>query len=219
MAARNGTGRMTRLAALLTAGALLACGGDGNAAARQDAGEAERNGARAPGGASAPGADLEDAQIAALVALINGTEMAAAKAVQPKLAMPEVRAYAGTLIADHARITEAMPSFDGPRRPPPQSETLNAVFHSQAAMLGTLPAGYAFDATFVAAQVADHVMAIDSLWRWREVARDPELRRALGNAIPVMESHLAQARALYARLDQRVDLERPGPPDTAGTQP
>ena len=197
-----------RAAALLLAVVVAACSGgaDGD---RDAAGEA-----RAPGGPSAPGGGLENAQVAALVQLINGTEAAAAKAVQPKLAAPAVQAYAGMLLADHTRLMEAMPAFDGPVVAPIQATTLNAVFHSQAAMLGTLPAGYPFDATFVSIQIADHVMAIDSLWRWRKVVQDPELRQALGNAIPVMQGHLEQARALYSRLDQRVDLGRPGPPDT-----
>lgn len=203
---RNGF-RVDGALLLLLAFVVGACSAEGADSGGQD-------GSQAPGGPSAPGRTLEDPQIAALVQLINGTEAAAAKAVQPKLAMPAVRAYAGMLLSDHTRLMEAMPHFDGPRNAPPQTETLNAVFHSQAAMLGTLPAGYAFDATFVATQVVDHVMAIDSLWRWREVAQDPELRNALGNAIPVMQSHLDQARALYSRLDQRVDLGLPGPADT-----
>jgi predicted outer membrane protein len=198
---RPGANR-NRAGILLTAFVFCACSGGSDAAD----GNEERH---APGGPATTGS-MTDAGIAALVALINGTEAGSAKAVQPKLVMPAVRAYAGTLMADHTRLLSSMPKFDGPRVAPPQAQTLNAIFHSQAAMLSTLPAGYAFDATFVAVQVVDHVMAIDSLWRWRDATDDPELRRALGNAIPVMESHLEQARALYARLGGLVDVAGAG---------
>lgn len=170
--------------------------------------------ARAQAGGQVLSDTISDAQIASLVALINGSEIAASRAVQSKLASPEVRAFAGSLIEEHTRMTEVMPSFDGPDRPPQQFVTLNAVFRSQAHMLATLPAGYPFDATFVAAQVGNHAMAVDSLWRWHGIASSPRLRTALSAAIPVMESHLERAKALYTRLDRRVDLGRPGPADT-----
>lgn len=156
---------------------------------------------------------LTDAQVAALVGLINGTEITAGRTVEPKLATPAGRALAALLIADHTRLQAAMPAFDGPRISPPQAHTLRAVLHSHSAMLTTLPGGYALDATFAATQVVDHAMAIDSLLRWRETARDPELRRALAAAIPIMESHLAGARALFAGL-QRGSTGGPAPRDT-----
>jgi putative membrane protein len=170
--------------------------------------------ARGEGGGQVLTDTISDAQIASLVALINGSEIAAARAVQSKLASAEVRAFAGSLIEDHTRMTEAMPSFEGPDRPPQQFLTLNAVFRSQAHMLATLPAGYPFDATFVAAQVGNHAMAVDSLWRWHGIASSPGLKSALSAAIPVVESHLQRAKELYARLDRRVDLGRPGPAET-----
>lgn len=202
------TGR--RAAGLLLALVVCACGGDDDRASDET------------GGPVATGS-MSDAQVAALVALINGTEISAGKAVEPKLATPAARAFAAALVADHTRLAEAMPEFRGPRVSPPQSHALAAVLHSHSAMLSTLPAGYAFDATFAATQVVDHVMAIDSLVRWREVARDAELRRALGAALPVMESHLAQARALYAGLNRsgaatRTDAgARRAAPDTLRT--
>ena len=178
-----------RAGLLLLALVVCACAGDDDRASDET------------GGPVVTGS-LSDAQVGALVALINGTEIASGKAVEPKLATPAARTLAAALVADHTRLAEAMPDVRGPRVSPPQAHSLAAVLHSHAAMLSTLPAGYAFDATVAATQVVGHVMAIDSLVRWREVARDGELRRALGAALPVMESHLAQARALYAGLNR-----------------
>ena len=158
---------------------------------------------------------LSDAQLTALVALINGTEITAGRTVEPKLVSPSARAFAGILIADHTRLAEGMPEYDGPRVSPPQAHALRAVLHSHSAMLTTLPGGPAFDATFAATQVVDHAMAIDSLIRWREAARDAALRGALATALPVMESHLAQARALFASLNQGGSPGAPGRPRPA----
>lgn len=199
-----------RAAGMLLALVVCACGGDDDRASDETGGPVATR-------------SMSDAQIAALVFLINGTEISAGKAVEPKLATPAARALATTLVADHTRLAEAMPDFRGPRVSPSQAHALAAVLHSHSAMLSTLPAGYAFDATFAATQVVDHVMAIDSLVRWREVARDAELRRALGAALPVMESHLAQARALYAGLNRSRSGSRadpaadPAAPDTTRT--
>ena len=150
---------------------------------------------------------LDSDQIAALVTLINGTEVAAAKAVRSKLVLEQSRELATTVINDHLRLMEAMPNFQGPRFPPPQAHGMQAVFKSQAHMLATLPSGTPFDASFAAIQIADHSMAIDSLRRWHDVTNDADLRRAIVAAIPVLRKHLAQAQALYAELDQGVTPE------------
>lgn len=179
-------------ALMLLALAPAACGeGDGDRQ-EQPGREAARPGATTP---------LEDDQIAALVGLVNGTEVAVAKAVQSKLTLPASRAYAEMLIADHTRLRQAMPSYTGPAIPPPQAAGLRTVFKSQSEMMATLPSGTPFDASFAAIQILDHAMAIDSLRRWHGVARDAELRNAIAAAVPVMESHLRQAQALYSGLD------------------
>lgn len=184
--------RLTMALALTAA----ACGGDdGQREADVGAGE------NPPQSVAAVTDRLEDDQIAALIGLINGVEIAASKAVDAKLVVPAARALAETLIADHTRLMQAMPSYQGPRFPPPQAWTMNAVFRTQANMLSTLPAGTPFDATFAAIQIADHAMAIDSLRRWHAVAEDPALRRAIAQAVPVMQEHLARAKAVYAGLD------------------
>ena len=205
--------KTANLLALLVTVATAACGGeDGPSARDQD------RGAEGPAGGIVTDA-LTNAQVSQLVGLINGVEVAASKAVDAKLVVPAAREYARMLIADHTRLMAALPRFEGPQFPPPQAHGMNAVFRSQAAMLSTLPSGYPFDATFVGIQVADHAMAIDSLRRWHGVAEDAALRQAIAAAIPVMESHLQQAQALYSGLDQRVDGGASGArapsPDTA----
>lgn len=174
------------LAMLLAASMALGCGGDPPA--------------RTPAAHDTRADTLSAPQVAALVGLINGTEIAAAQAVQQKLVSPDARAYAAMLIADHTRLRRAMPELPGPSVPPPQAALLGAVFHSQAAMLATLPAGHSFDATFAALQIADHSMAIDSLRRWHGAVDHEALRDAIAGALPTMEAHRTRAEALYRQL-------------------
>lgn len=207
-------GRVAALVALVLAVAATGCDDDERDITWQE-------GQRAPGGPSSPGS-LDDAQVAALVGLINATEAGTAKAMEPKLAAAAVRAYAARLLSDHTRLMATMPELPGPRFTPPQVERLNAVFHSQAAILSTLPAGRAFDATFLAIQIGDHAMAIDSMIRWRQTVRDGELRRAIDGAMPVMQAHLEAAKALYAAVNgpgATGDTVRPVTPPGPGTVP
>jgi putative membrane protein len=143
---------------------------------------------------------MDDAEIGALVRLINGTEAATGRAMEPKLTDPAVKAYAARLVSDHTRLMELMPALPGPRKAPPQAATLRAIFESQSAMLATLPAGPAFDAVFLAVQEVDHATAIDSLLRWGEAASGEELRGAIRQALGAVQAHHGAARGLFQRL-------------------
>lgn len=164
--------------------------------------------------AAAPGPvvrdPLTDADIEVLVSLINGSEIAGATAVQPKLVWPESRAFAQMLIEDHSRLREGLPRAEGPARPPLHFATLRAVTHAQSGMFATLPAGPGFDAFFVAAQAGMHSTVLDSLHHWRTLAQGAGLRAALGSSIVAVERHLERALALQATLGERM-------PDPDGT--
>lgn len=205
---------MRKMILLVLAAALPSLGCDRQRdESRTDVGRSAAPDEHAPAAAANQGQALTDGQIASLIGLINGTEIASAKAVGPKLVWPDSRAYAERLIADHMRLREAMPPLRTDQ-PPPQFTTMSAIFHSQAMMLSTLPAGAPFDATFLAIQIGDHAMALDSLRRWHGAAREERLRSAIAAAVPVIEGHLEMAKQRYNALDQRVDLGRPGPADT-----
>lgn len=142
-------------------------------------------------------------QTAALLEFIDGTEIATARAFQPKLTSAAARDYAQMLIDDHARIRQArsrIVRLGAPRTPPPQFPTLRAITHSQSATLTALPAGLSFDAAFMGIQAGNHLLLLDSLRSWMARTRDSELRSAIGAAIPVVDGHRERALAIFAAL-------------------
>lgn len=191
---------------------LAACAGD----------EPEEAGRR--GEALAHPEPLTDAGIVTLVTHVNGAEIGSSRAAFPKLQNAAVRAYAELLIADHLRLEHAVDSVDvkadTAQYPPPQFATMQAVTHAQSAAINTIPPGPAFDRTFVAFQVLNHTMAVDSLRRWHRAARDDGVKRAIAASLPRIEAHLARAQGLQAQLGGSMDsgTVAPPPPDTSWAQ-
>lgn len=148
-------------------------------------------------------APLTEQQIAALLDFIDGSEIAAAQAFQPKLVTAPARAYAQTLIVDHARMRQArgqIVRLGSPRTPPPRFSNLRSITHSQSATLTSLPAGVSFDATFLGIQAGNHALVVDSLRSWMAQTRDAELRGAIAAAIPVVDGHRERALRIFGAL-------------------
>jgi putative membrane protein len=143
---------------------------------------------------------LSDPQVITLVAAIHNAEVGAAGAAMPKLGRADVRAFAQRMVQEHAAMDslfKALPAHGQPMPvPPPQVPTMQAAAKAQGDLLDAMAAGPAFDRVYVASQVADHQMALDSLQRWRQVTRDEALRRQLDAALQKVGAHLEAARAL-----------------------
>ena len=166
-------------------------------------GDADHQQGRQSGNGGVAEQALGDREIAALLELIDGTEIAAARALLPKLVSAPARGFAEMLIDDHARLRQArneLTSADDAPTPPPQFRTLRALTHAQSGMFAILPAGPAFDVTFLGVQAANHAMVVDSLRRWHGVAQNDGLRRAIALAIPVVDKHREQALAAFSAV-------------------
>ena len=183
---------------LALVGASVACRNDAADRARGDTSLA----ARPDSGHG--GAALSDPQVVTLVSAINGAEVGAANGALPKLGRADVRAYAQQMVKDHAAMDSSIKALSAHGEPmpvpPPQVPTMQAAAKAQGDLLFAMTAGPAFDRAYVASQVADHRMALDSLQRWRQVARDDALRRALDAAMQKVGAHLEQAQSLQRTL-------------------
>ena len=166
---------------------------------------------------------LSDRQIAALLRFVDGTEIATARQLLPKLATAPARDYAQVLIDDHTRLRRLAQrtELDDSSAAPPQFRTLRAVTSTQSAMFMTLPSGRSFDATFLGVQAANHALVVDSLRKWRNEARDEGLRATIDAALPVVQSHRERALAAFNAV-QGADTTPARPPvvrvDSAGPQ-
>ena len=177
-------------------------------------------------GDSARTEDLSDREVASLLAFIDGSEIATARQLLPKLSTPPARSYAQMLIDDHTRmraLARERTEIDDSSAAPPQFTTLRAVTASQSAMLMTLPSGRSFDATFLGVQAANHAMVLDSLRAWRSTVDDEGLRSTIDAALPVIDAHRARALTAFGLIQGDTNATRPPPPvlrpDSAGPRP
>ena len=181
--------------------------------------KAEREGVRgdttaALHGDTANATSLSDAQVVTLVSGINTAEVGAANAALPKLGNRLTQTFAQSMIRDHGTMDSTIKSLPAHAEPmpipPPQVSTMQAASKAQGDLLGAMTPGLDFDRAWIASQVANHQMALDSLSRWRQVARDASLGAALDEGMTRVRAHLAQARSIQSAL---------GGGDTTGMTP
>jgi putative membrane protein len=109
---------------------------------------------------------------------------------------PGVRNFANTIIADHTSLGQqvgAAAASAGLSPPPP------GLLPAQQSMLDQLHAagsGPSFDVAYQQAQISAHQEAIQLMQNYAAQGDVPALRTVAGQAIPVMQRHLAMAQAL-----------------------
>lgn len=121
---------------------------------------------------------------------IQSSQMAVTRARRP-----EVREFAQMLITDHNRSTQMVTDAarsDGLSPPPPMLEP------AQRTMLRQLEHARDrdFDRTYLAQQIPAHQQALMLQRTYARTGRGAALRRAAGDIVPVVQTHLARARRL-----------------------
>jgi putative membrane protein len=108
---------------------------------------------------------------------------------------PRVRAFAGMLIRDHRRTTAqvtAAARAAGLRPGPPALERRQRIMINQ---LNRAPARR-FDQVYLSQQIPAHQEALDMHRSYSANGSVSSLRRVATSAVPIVESHLAEARRL-----------------------
>ena len=120
--------------------------------------------------------------LAAQVALVQGED-------------PRVRAFAGTMLRDHARTAADLRQAAVAAGLPPLPPGLSG---DGAALLGALQGvrGHDFDRTYARQQVLAHARAVAVEESFADGGAEPALRKAAQAALPVIRDHLASARQL-----------------------
>ena len=124
--------------------------------------------------------------LAAEVALIQGQD-------------PRVRAFAETMLRDHARTAETLRQAAMTAGLPPPTPGLSS---DEAALLSALQGarGQGFDRTYARQQVVAHAAAIAVEESFAEAGTDPALRTAAQAGLPIIRDHLLAARRLVKDL-------------------
>ena len=124
---------------------------------------------------------------------------------------PAVRNFANLLIADHARMSQALAAAATAGGLTPPAPALLPAQQSTLDQLRTT--GPNFDAAFRGVQIGAHQQALQLMQNYVASGDVPALRNAAQQAIPIIQSHLAQAQML------NVTAAPPPPPPPSVRQP
>lgn len=155
--------------------------------------------------AAAPAsAQIDDAQIAAIVVTANQVDIDAGKLAVEKSKNPQVLEFARLMITDHTGVnqkaTELVTRLGVTPKVNPTSEALAKGGDENLARLRTLD-GAAFDVAYVEHEVAYHeqvIAAIDGTLI--PGATNAELKALLVKVRPAFDAHLEHARMLLKTL-------------------
>lgn len=110
---------------------------------------------------------------------------------------PQVRAFAQTMIRDHAQDAQGLrqAATSGALQPPKM-----AMSGDQARMLGAIQSlrGQAFDKAYARQQVLAHVEALAVTRGYATGGADQGVRQAAQSAVPMIQRHLEMAQQLEA---------------------
>ena len=138
-------------------------------------------------------------EFAESVAQSDGYELAAAQTALAQSRNPQVRAFAGQMIADHenmARTLRDASKASGLEPPHPH------VGADQARFLAGLQSlrGDEFDREYARQQMLAHTSALTTMRSYAAIGSDSNLRSLAASAAPVIEHHLQTARQLLQSL-------------------
>ncbi len=130
----------------------------------------------------------------------NLLEIALGRLALARGASPAVREFGMRLVADHSQAygeLRQLAAKRGVHLPSEPSPSDKMMIQSMAGLVGR-----AFDRAFADHMVQDHERAIADFRRASRELRDPELREWAAKMVPVLESHLAQAKQVKAAVDR-----------------
>jgi len=147
--------------------------------------------------------NLSDDQILGDLDAINSGEIDAGKMAQTKSTNADVKAFAKQMVTAHTKMKSDGAALAAKIAVTPKSPADSAIVaanDSTAAHLTSASKGMPFDTAYVNAQVAGHQMALDFLRRASSQAQNADLKKAVTDAIPVVQSHLDMAQSLQAKI-------------------
>ncbi|MFT3965174.1 MAG: DUF4142 domain-containing protein [Sphingobium sp.] len=123
-------------------------------------------------------------------------EIEAAKLAAVNAVSPQVKAFAKMMVAAHTESTAKVKAAAKEASPAITPDA--ALTRDQNEDLAELKAlkGAEFDKKYIAGQVDAHEDALDLLRKYAADGTVPSLKKAAGEIVPVVEKHLASAKAL-----------------------
>lgn len=109
----------------------------------------------------------------------------------------QVRSFGEEMVTAHTKTTAALKAAIAKAGlPPPAPPTLTAEQTQNVAALRALH-GAAFDRAYVDQQIQAHQTALGVMQAYASGGDNPVIRKAAGDTVPIVQHHLAMARALH----------------------
>lgn len=148
--------------------------------------------------------NMSAANIASMIGLSNGSEIAQGKLAQDKATNGDVKAFAKMMVSDHEAMQKSLDSLATAKnvtpQPPAQADQFRQMDTQTMATLNSAAKGSAFDKAYMDAQVAAHQKTLNDLQSFSGSAPDPDLKALIDQAIPKVQAHLDRAQQLQSKV-------------------
>ncbi len=200
--------RRIRLSAAVAGGfllaGLLACEKKADQSTGMTRTEVEGDTAAPAGGAAtATTPAYSDANIVALLDHANEADSAAGAVAAKKATNPKVKEFAKLMMSEHHALRQQgrqLAEKLGVTPQPPADDPVTQLASKETAALESSPKGAEFDRTYIDQEIAAHEAVLDLAGRAHDSAQNPELKKLIEQAKPVIEKHLEQAKTIKSSL-------------------
>ncbi len=185
---------------------ILSCRSHDESSARADSARAApQRGTVAPSAADTAASEPEasDANIFALLDEASAADSSAGAMAARKATDGAVRRFAIVMMSDHHALRVAAASLAtvlSVSAAPQAGDRMLGQAAQSKALLGTMPASPAWDLAYLDREVTFHTMLLETLNRSLVSTRDRRLKELIEATAPTLQTHLAHAKELAARL-------------------
>lgn len=195
--------RITRGLALLGACTLwAACSKNENGSAGATT-SADTSATAAATPAPAPAPAMNDTTILGTLDALNAADSSAGSVAAKKGTNAQVRSFGNRMMRDHHKLRadgQALAKKLNITPSLPPGDTLQQSASKWMDSLNALPKGAAFDTAYINHEVAAHQAVVQTLQSAQGAAQDSSLKKAITQAIPLIQAHLTEAQSIQSKL-------------------
>jgi putative membrane protein len=146
---------------------------------------------------------LTDANIVGLLDEANMADSAAGAYAVTKATSPDVKAFAKLMMGEHhalraqgqqlAQRLNVTPEL-------PANDPLKPAAESEMAALKAAPKGAQFDRSYIEQEIGIHKAVLDLAGKAHDATQNPDLKKLIEQAGPVIQKHLDHAEAIQKKL-------------------
>ncbi|MDB5034196.1 MAG: outer membrane protein-like protein [Chlorobi bacterium] len=146
---------------------------------------------------------MNDANILAALSMADSAEITEGKLALKKGKNADVKKFAQMMITDHGKMMsdgKALAARLKITPTPAADDNMKGETEMMVQELTSAADGADFDAKYIAEAVGDHQKDLTMLNAMQAKAQAPELKDAIGKAIPIVQKHLDRAKEIQGKL-------------------